>query len=106
MNIDESRLYEIFDDKYLDLFEDWAGKAMFDEDPPLGYEWQWEDLLKEKGCEQVVGLEAARQKQNEDQILIPCPNGDVITQRSGDNSVHILVPKSYADLVLENGKMV
>lgn len=99
-------LFKIFDDKYLDLFEDWAAKAMFDKDPPLGHEWQWEDLLKEKGCEQVVGLEAAKQKQNGDQILIPCPNGDVITQRPGDNSVHILVPKSYAELVLENGKMV
>jgi hypothetical protein len=98
-------LFKIFDEKYLDLFEDWTGKILFDDPPPLGYEWQWEDLLKEKGCEQVVGTEAAKLKQN-DQILIPCPNGNVITLEPGDWSVHILVPKSYAELVLKNGKMV
>ncbi|NDD54009.1 hypothetical protein EBZ39_09050 [bacterium] len=104
--MDTDRLFKIFDDKYLDLFNDWAAKAMFDKDPPLGHEWQWEDLLKEKGCEQVVGLEAARKKQKEDQILIPCPNGDLITTNPGDNSVHILIPREYADRVLENGRMV
>jgi hypothetical protein len=98
-------LYKIFDEKYLDLFEDWMGKILLDP-PPLGYEWQWEDLLKEKGCEQVVGLEAAKRKRKEDQILIRCPNGDAITMDPGDRSVHILVPKSYAELVLQNGKMV
>jgi hypothetical protein len=99
-------LFKIFDERYLNLFEDWAGKILFADPAPLGYEWQWEDLLKEKGCEQVVGLEAAKQKQNDDQILIPCPNGDVISMDPGDRSVHILVPKTYAELVLENGKMV
>lgn len=104
--MDTDRLYKIFDEKYLDLFEDWSSKILFADPAPLGYEWQWEDLLKEKGCEQVVGLEAAKQKKNEDQILIPCPNGDVITTNPGDNSVHILVPREYAEQVLQNGKML
>jgi hypothetical protein len=98
-------LHRIFDDRYLDLFEDWAGKILFDP-PPLGYEWQWEDLLKEKGCEQVVGLEEARRRLQEDQVMIPCPNGDKISMDPGDMSVHILIPKSYAELVLQNGRMV
>jgi hypothetical protein len=86
------------------LFEDWAGKILSDP-PPLGYQWQWEDFLKEKGCEQVVGLEAAKRRREEGQIMIPCPNGDVISMDPGDMSVHILIPKSYAELVLSNGRM-
>lgn len=98
-------LHEIFENKYMDLFENWLGDILHDP-PPEGYEWTWEDLLKEKGCEQVVGLEQAKSKQTPDQILISCPNGKVISQDPGDRSVYILVPKSYAELVLENGKMI
>jgi hypothetical protein len=98
-------LYKIFDEKYMDLFEEWLG-TLFNEKAAEGYEWVWEDLLKEKGCEQVVGLEAAKRKQKEDQILIACPNGNVISQDPGDRSVHILVPAEYAESVLRAGKMV
>jgi hypothetical protein len=97
-------LYKIFDEKYMDLFEEWLG-TLFDEKAAEGYEWVWEDLLKEKGCEQVVGLETAKQKQSNDQILITCPNGNVISNDPGDMSVHILVPKSYAEQVLLHGRM-
>jgi len=99
-------LYRIFESRHLDIFEDWAGKALFHDPAPLGYEWQWEDLLKEKGCEQVVGLEEARRKLSGDRIMIPCPNGDVISTESGDRSVHILVPKEYADRVLAAGRVL
>jgi hypothetical protein len=97
-------LYKIFDEKYMDLFEEWMG-TLFNEKAAEGYEWVWEDLLKEKGCEQVVGLEAAKNKLSQDQFMIPCPNGSVISMDPGDRTVHILVPKSYAELILKRGKM-
>jgi hypothetical protein len=96
-------LYKIFDDRYLDLFQNWIDN-MFAETNP-GWEWVWEDLLKEKGCEQVIGLEDAKRK-CESRILIKCPNGPNIYRRTGDNSVHILVPRDYAEQVLKAGKMV
>lgn len=77
-------LHKIFDEKYMDLFEEWLG-SLFSEQAAKGYEWVWEDLLKEKGCLQVVGLEAAKQKQSEDQILIACPNGKDIYPRRREN---------------------
>jgi hypothetical protein len=97
-------LHKIFDEKYMDLFEGWLGDILHDP-PPDGYEWQWEDMLKEKGCEQVLGLENAKMKQTHDQILIPCPNGKNIYVKEGDASVHILVPKEYAEKVLKEGRM-
>jgi hypothetical protein len=97
-------LYNIFDEKYMDLFEEWLG-TLFNEKAAEGYEWVWEDLLKEKGCEQVVGLEAARSKLSPDQIMITCPNGKDIYSKLEDTTVYILVPKSYAELVLLSGKM-
>lgn len=98
-------LHRIFEDRLLDIFEDWMSKILFDP-PPLGCEWQWEDLLKEKGCEQVVGLEEAKRRRKPGQFLIPCPNGDKISMDPGDRSVHILVPREYGDRVLSAGKMV
>ena len=97
-------LYKIFEEKHMDLFEEWLG-SLFSEQAAEGYEWAWAGLLKEKGCEQVVGLEPAKQKQNEDQILITCPNGKDIYSKLEDNTVYILVPKSYAEVVLKNGKI-
>jgi hypothetical protein len=97
-------LHKIFEEKHMDLFEEWLG-TLFDEKAAEGYEWVWADLLKEKDCEQVVGLEAAKQKQSNDQILIACPNGNVISNDPGDMSVHILVPKNYAEQVLLHGRM-
>jgi len=97
-------LHKIFEERYMDLFEGWLG-SLFSVEPATGYEWVWADLLKEKGCEQVVGLEAAKRKQSKDQILIACPNGKDIYSDLEDNSVYILVPKSYAEVVLKNGRM-
>jgi hypothetical protein len=97
-------LHKIFEDKYLDIFEEWMG-SLFSE-KCVSYEFVWEDLLKEKGCQQIVGLESAKKQQKQDQILISCPNGKDIYVSEGDASVHILVPRSYAELVLENGKMI
>lgn len=97
-------LHKIFEEKHTDLFEEWIG-SLFLEQVADGYEWVWADLLKKHGCEQVVGLEPAKQKQNENQILIACPNGNDIYSKLEDNMVYILVPKSYAEVVLKNGKM-
>lgn len=99
-------LFRIFDSRYLDLFEEWW-VDLFKDPPPLGYEWQWEDLLKEKGCEQVVGAEEARRRKG-DRIMIPCPNGDSLSPehwQSEDNSVHIMVPAEYAERTLKEGRM-
>ena len=97
-------LYRIFERKYLEFFESWMG-TMFSEEPIKGYEWQWADLLVEKGCKQVVGLEDAKRRRG-DRIMIACPNGDLINMEPGDKSVHILVPKDYAEAVLGNGRIV
>lgn len=101
-------LHRIFEDRYLDIFEEWMATILLDP-PPLGYEWQWEDLLKEKGCEQVVGLEEAKRRRKPGQLMIPCPNGNSLSPEhwdAVDSSVHILVPSEYAESVLAMGKMV
>jgi hypothetical protein len=90
-------LYSIFDERYTDLFEGWL-LSLFCEKAADGYEWVWQDLLKEKGCERVVGLDQAKQKQSDDQVLIACPHNK--------QNFYILVPKEYAELVLENGRMI
>lgn len=99
-------LFRIFDSKYLDLFEGWVAD-LFKDPPPLGHEWQWEELLIEKGCEQVIGLdEAVKRKGN--RIMIPCPSGDSLAvehEESADVSVHILVPVEYAEMALKEGLM-
>ena len=89
-------LYSIFDEGYMDLFEGWL-LSLFCEKAEDGYEWVWQDLLKEKGCEQVMGLEQAKKKQSQNQILISCPH---------NKEHYILVPKEYAESVLENGRIV
>lgn len=101
-------LRRIFEDRYLDIFEGWMG-SLFDDPPPLGYEWQWQDLLKEKGCEQVVGVGEAKRRLGPGHVMIACPNGDSLSPerlRSEDRSVYILVPREYADRVLSEGRMV
>jgi hypothetical protein len=97
-------LHKIFEKKHMDLFQEWLG-SLFLEQVADGYEWVWADLLKEKGCQQIVGLESAKQQQKQDQILITCPNGKDIYSKLEDNKVYILVPKSYAEEVLKAGKM-
>lgn len=97
-------LHKIFEEKHMDLFEEWLG-SLFSEQADDGYEWVWADLLKEKGCQQIVGLKSAKQQQKQDQILITCPNGKDIYSKLEDNTVYILVPKSYAEEVLNVGKM-
>ena len=92
----------------MDIFEEWWATLLMDP-PPLGCEWQWEDLLKEKGCEQVVGLEEAKRRRQEGHFLISCPNGNSLSPEhwdAADSSVHILVPPAYAESVLSAGKMV
>ena len=88
-------LCQIFDYKYLDLFEYWRDNCLADD--TIGWEWAWDDLLKEKKCIRIKSLEEARQKQTEDHILIQDPDNE---------EAHILVPKEYAEAVLKNGKMV
>jgi hypothetical protein len=88
-------LYKIFDDRYLDCFEHWRDNLLAETNP--GWEWVWEDVLIENNCEQIKGLEEAKQKQTENQILIQDPH---------DDNVYILVPKDYAEVVLEKGKMI
>lgn len=88
----------------MDLFRNWI-KNMFNEENP-DWEWAWEDMLKERGCEQVVGLEMAKRRRKPGQILIPCPNGPNVYVIDGDASVHILVPGDYAEKALSAGKMI
>jgi hypothetical protein len=101
-------LFRIFDDRFLDLFEDWVATILMDP-PPIGYQWQWEDMLKERGCEQVVGLEEAKRRRKPGHLLISCPHGDSLDPahlKSADRSVHILVPPDYAESAMEAGRMV
>ena len=88
-------LYKIFDERYLQCFDNWVDNLLAETNPC--WEWVWENILKEKKCKQIKGLEQAKQKQTEDDILIPCPN---------DKTVYILIPKDYAESVLTNGKMI
>lgn len=99
-------LYRIFEEKHLDIFQEWTETILLDP-PPLGYEWQWEDYLKERGCEQVVGLKAATERTG-DHFLIDDPNGESLASEhvdSRDRSVRILVPREYGERVLKEGKM-
>lgn len=100
-------LFRIFEDKYIDLFEEWAASILSDP-PPTGWEWRWEDLLKEKGCEQVVGAESAANR-GLGFVVIPCPHGESLRPEhwdKRDRSVRILVPVEYAERVLAAGEMV
>ena len=96
-------LHKIFEDRYLDLFQNWIDN-MFAETNP-GWEWVWQDLLKEHGCEQVTGLERTRHKCTADHIIVSCPHGKNIYTKEQDNDVYILVPKEYAETVLKSGRM-
>lgn len=83
-------LYEIFNDKYLDFFENWLG-GIFNETNP-GWEWVWEDFLKEKNCTKIKEVKGEKGK-----ILIEDPHA---------KENYILVPEEYAEIVLRNGKMI
>jgi len=98
-------LFRIFEEKHLDIFQGWAETILLDP-PPLGYEWQWEDFLKERGCEQVVGVAAVRAG---DHFIIDDPNGLSLAPEhvnSQDRSVRILVPREYGESVLMEGRMI
>lgn len=97
-----SVLCKIFEKKYAELFEGWLG-SLFSA-PVVDHEWQWEDLLREVGCEQVVGLKAAKRRRG-DRVLIPCPSREVMGSDSVDRTVHILVPREFAESVLREGKI-
>lgn len=81
-------LYTIFENKLLDIFNDWLPKLMFDEIAPKGYEFQWQDFLKELNCE--------RNKENNkiDHISITCPEC---------KEYFIHVPTNLAEKILLNG---
>lgn len=87
-------LYRILEDRHLDIFEDWISKLL-DDPGPLGYQWQWEDLLKEKGCEQVASLEEAAR--GEGHFTVRDPYGE---------EGYVLVPREYGERVLKEGRMV
>lgn len=98
-------LYRIFEEKHLDIFQEWIETILLDP-PPLGYEWQWEGYLKERGCEQVVGLKAATERTG-DHFLVDDPNGDSLAHwQAQDSSVRILVPREYGEKVLKEGRMI
>lgn len=97
-------LRRIFDEKLLDIFEEWVGTILMDP-PPLGYEWQWADFLKGFGCEQVVGREEAQRRKG-DNILFEDPNGESFEHwHARDRSVYVLVPRDIAERVLHEGKI-
>jgi len=101
-------LYRIFEKRYLEMLEARAGTS-HSGPRPLGHNGQWEDLLKGKGCVQVVGLEEAKRQRQDKQLLIKDPNGDSVApvQRdSKDRSVYLVVPGEYADRVLAAGRVV
>ena len=87
-------LYNIFDERYLQCFDNWVDNLLAETNP--GWEWVWEDLLKEKKCERTKDLAEAKQKQKENKILILDPH---------DDKFYILIPKKYAETVLLHGKM-
>ena len=84
-------LYKIFDNRFLDIFEEWLPRAMFDEVAPLGYEFQWEDLVKEKGCIR------SKETHVSEHIAIKCPEND---------EFYVHIPKEYAEQVLKSGIMI
>jgi hypothetical protein len=98
-------LHRIFDEKYLDIFQEWTDTILLDP-PPIGYEWQWEDFLKERGCEQVVGLDEAIRRKGANHFLVDDPNGESFAHWGApDRSVRILVPREYGERVLKEGRM-
>jgi hypothetical protein len=88
-------LHKIFEEKLTDFFLNWIDNLLSDDN--LGYEWVWEDYLAEKKLERIKELEKAKQKLSTDQFLVRDPF---------DKESFILVPKDYAETVLQNGKMI
>lgn len=84
-------LFKIFDEHFLDIFEKWLPELMFNEIPPLSYEYQWQDLLQEKNCIRIKEI-----KNMQDHILIKCPE---------DKEFNIYVPNDLAEKVLLKGKL-
>jgi hypothetical protein len=86
-------LFKIFDEHFLDIFEKWLPEIMFAErgKAPIGYEYQWQDLLQEKNC-----IRSKEIKNIQDHILIKCPE---------DKEFNIYVPNNLAEKVLTNGKL-
>ncbi len=84
-------LHKIFDEYFLDTFLNYFAELMFAKDAPLGYEYQWEDFLKEKNIKRTKTLEF-----NDECITIKCPENE---------ELYILVPKDYAEKTLKIGKI-
>lgn len=85
-------LYKILDDKFLDIFEKWLPEIMFNKTAPLSYEYQWQDLLKEKN---MIRSQEIIHKPNH--ICVECPE---------DKEFHIYIPNDLAEQILINGKMI
>lgn len=82
-------LYRIFDNHFLDIFENWLPKMMFDEVAPLGYEYQWQDFLEERNCQRTEEI-----KNDSNYIVIKCPENEEFS---------IYVPKELAEQILTVG---
>jgi len=96
-------LGRILEEKFMDIFEEWT-KSFLSFPSTLGYQWQWEDFLKENGCERVIGLKEAVARRGEG-FLIRCPCGDALEPGLEDPSAHVLVPAEYAERVMAQGRM-
>lgn len=84
-------LYNIFDNHFLDIFEKWLPEIMFKKVAPLGYEYQWFDLLEEKKC-----LRSKEIKNQPNYIVINCPENE---------EYHIYVPQDLAEQILLKGSL-
>jgi hypothetical protein len=100
-------LYRIFEKRHREILEQDVGTTPSGP-RSLDYELRWQNLMNEKGCVRVVGLEEAKRQRQIGQILIRDPNGDTISPvyaAAKDRSVHILISRDYAATVLANGMM-
>lgn len=84
-------LYNIFDNHFLDIFEKWLPEIMFNEVAPIGYEFQWQDLLEEKKFQRTKEV-----KNQPNYTVIQCPE---------DKEYYIYIPNDTAEQILSNGKL-
>lgn len=87
-------IFKIFEEYFIDIFENWLAGLMFADrgKAPIGYEFQWEDFLKEKKC-----IRSKETKSGPDYIVIRCPENE---------ELYIQIPKEYAEKTLLEGKIV
>lgn len=83
-------LYKIVDDRFMDIFEKCMAGLMFDEVAPLGYEYQWQDVIQEKNI-----IRSKEITNNPEFIIIECPE---------DKEYHLHIPRDLAEQILIEGK--